>query len=176
MNIKIGDILEIPTSLGLTYVLAVFDYQKLPKYGLLMNCYNQKFNKRPAEEKLRKMFAKKPDFTVFVGLNNKNMQELGVEKVGNIGDQGFTYDNLPRFWKITPTLDLSAYGVNKKTSNIKKSIALGFLGGKEEIYYKLNNKIMKAKPLVVLNIFSLRDWLQNNHDSEVYLKQQWLER
>lgn len=173
--IKVGDILEIPTRKGLSYALVVFDYKKPPSFGSLVKVSNRKFEVRPELNAIVELLKGPEDFYSFVGFNNKMAKELGINIVANIGDQGFTYNNLPLMWIFRKGIDTSFYPGLGNRASIPKQVILQTPGGPEK---KLSN-IAEVPPgtsqFSIVNLIALRDLLEENYSPKGELLRLWEE-
>jgi hypothetical protein len=180
MKISTGDILEIPTTKGLSYALVVFDYTESPCYGKLVRAFNKKFKERPPLEEIKKLVSGKESFYAFVGFNKINSEEIGVIVLANLGDQGYSYENLPKMWRVKGPFDLKRYvgipGMPTDPEVIPRRIELLIPGDntKEVLRYSdINPELFDYSSFSILNILALRDWLESNHSPVDYLKMQW---
>lgn len=180
MNVRVGDILEIPTANGMSYVLVIFDYTELPRYGKLVKAFNKKFDSRPPEKELKELVKGKESFLSFVIFITKDVEKLGITKVINIGDQGYNYDNLPKMWIVRQSFSLSSYeGMSSidmsEKKLIPKKIVLTVPGdSKNEIYFSdLSTELIGHSQFSVSNVIALKERIEQNYSPEKDLKFLW---
>lgn len=181
MKIRVGDILEIPTSSGLSYVLVVFDYQELPRYGKLVKVFNFKFKVRPTEDRLVELVNGKESFMSFIVFKDKEMHNSNIESIVNIGDQGYSYDNLPIMWVVKPAVDISKISnkypeiVVPYQEDIPKRIVLKKPGNSkdEKVLNQITPELSGLSSFSIGDITALKLRLEQNYSPEKDLKFLW---
>jgi hypothetical protein len=81
-KVKLGDIVEIKTSVGLAYAIYTHVHEKPPKFGAIIRVFDQLFQARP--ESFLELVAGPVRFVTFFPLRVAVSKEL-VSIVGNVG-------------------------------------------------------------------------------------------
>jgi len=78
---KIGDIIEIPTSMGLAYAIYTHEHEQPPKFGALLRVFDRLYPSRP--DSLENVISDRVRFSTFFPLTAAIRQGI-FEVVGNV--------------------------------------------------------------------------------------------